>query len=254
MSTKHYNIKYLENTGEFLKKLKEFSYEPFLKCQPGLIVDVGCGTGMDVINMANLIGKSGNLMGIDHDQTMIDKANLSKGNLANVEFLVSEVNSLPLMDDSVEGLRAERLIQHLTEPQSAIGEMYRVLKKNQPLVIVETDWAGLTIYNEHTEAAKKLTEYLTEVKINNGYASRKLTSYLKNAGFNTISISIFSFVIKSLKEANEYLWLEHILNEATKKGYLSTDENNEFVNSLKSADENGYFACCLNMVIANCIK
>ncbi|MDB5013537.1 MAG: hypothetical protein JWQ25_1739 [Daejeonella sp.] len=254
MSTKHYNIKYLENTGEFLKKLKEFSYEPFLICQEGLIVDVGCGTGMDVINMANLVGKQANVMGIDHDSTMIAKANSSKGKLENVEFLVSEVNSLPLADDSVDGLRAERLIQHLTEPQAAIGEMYRVLKKNQPLVIVETDWAGLTIYNEHTDAAKKLTEYLTEVKINNGYASRKLTSYLRNAGFNNINLSIFSFVIKSLSEANEYLWLEHILNEATEKGYLSTVENSEFVKSLKSSDENGYFSCCLNMVIANCVK
>jgi ubiquinone/menaquinone biosynthesis C-methylase UbiE len=225
MSTKHYNIKYLENTGEFLKKFKEFSYEPFLNCREGLIVDVGCGTGIDVINMANSIGKNANFIGIDHDQAMIDKANLSKGSLNNVEFLNSEVNSLPLMDNSVEGLRAERLLQHLTEPDGAIGEMYRVLKKNQPLVIAETDWAGLTIYNEHTNAASKLT-----------------------------NITIFSFVIKSLKEANEYLWLEHILNEATEKGYLSTAENNEFVASLKSSDENGYFSCCLNMVIANCIK
>lgn len=254
MSTKHYNIKYLENTGEFLKKFKEFSYEPFLNCREGLIVDVGCGTGIDVINMANSIGKNANFIGIDHDQAMIDKANLSKGSLNNVEFLNSEVNSLPLMDNSVEGLRAERLLQHLTEPDGAIGEMYRVLKKNQPLVIAETDWAGLTIYNEHTNAASKLTKYLTEVKINNGYASRKLTSYLRRAGFNNINITIFSFVIKSLKEANEYLWLEHILNEATEKEYLSTSEHNEFVASLKSSDENGYFSCCLNMVIANCIK
>ncbi|MDB5118901.1 MAG: hypothetical protein JWN56_119 [Sphingobacteriales bacterium] len=254
MSTKHYNIKYLENTGQFLKNLKEFSYKPFTTYHQGLIVDVGCGTGMDVINMANLLGEQINVLGIDHDPVMIQKANSSKGDLKNVEFSVSEVNSIALADESVTGLRAERLIQHLKDPEQAVAEMYRVLKKDHPLVIVETDWAGLTIYNEHTDAAKKLTDYLTEIKINNGYASRKLTSYLRGAGFNDIRISIFSFVLKSLSEANEYLWLEHILNEATDKGYLSKAENEEFVNSLKTSDENGYFACCLNMVIANCIK
>lgn len=252
MSEKHYNINYLENTGLFLKNLKQHSYNPFQE-KSGPILDLGCGTGLDVIKMSEIFNPT-EIVGIDHDPLMLDKARSAAKDNSNVKFIQSESDNIPYGNNFFEGIRAERLIQHLKNPQKTIEEVHRSLKKDHPFVIIETDWAGLVIYNEHNAVSNKINKFLTEEKINNGYASRKLTFYLKEAGFKDINIEVFPFVLKTLKEANEYLWLEIIINEASEKGFLTKNEKDLFIESLKDADVRNYFACSINMVIVSSTK
>lgn len=252
MSEKHYNINYLENTGLFLKNLKQHSYQPF-KEEKGAILDLGCGTGLDVIKLSEIL-PSAKVVGIDHDPVMLDKGIAESKDNPNIEFIQSESNNIPFKDDFFAGVRAERLIQHLKSPNETIQEVYRVLMPEHSFAIIETDWAGLAIYNENSDIANKINKFLTEDKINNGYASRKLAFYLKEAGFRNINIEFFPFVLKKLKEANEYLWLEIIINEASEKGFLTKDEKDLFIDSLKDADSKNHFACSINMVIVTSVK
>jgi len=252
MSEKHYNINYLEDTGLFLKNLKLHSYHPFRDMR-GPILDLGCGTGLDVIKMSENFNFS-KVVGIDHDPIMLKKGMSECKNNSNIEFICSESDNIPFDDGFFEGIRAERLIQHLKNPEKTIKEVFRAIMPGHPFAIIETDWTGLTIYNENIEIASEINKFLTEEKINNGYASRKLTHYLKEAGFRNINIEVFPFVLKSLKEANDYLWLEIIINEASEKGFLSKHEKNLFIESLREADSKNYFACSINMVIVTSVK
>jgi len=173
MANKHYNINYLEDTGRFLKSLKEYSYQPFTQINNGTIIDLGCGTGADVSNLGKLLGSQVTVIGIDHDETMLNKAESSFSDQENIKFILSEANVIPFENETVSGLRAERLVQHIAAPENTIFEIHRVLKKGHPLVLVETDWPSLTFYNEHLAIEKKIIQYLTEKKINNGLAARK---------------------------------------------------------------------------------
>jgi len=254
MSEKHYNINYLEDTGRFLKTLKEYSYHPFTHISNGTVIDLGCGTGMDVSNLGKLLGNEVKVVGLDHDETMLNKGRSSFAGQDNIQFILSEANAIPFESDSVSGLRAERLIQHLKEPENTIGEMHRVLKKGHPLVIVETDWSSLTFYNGHLSIENKIVQYLTDKKINNGLAARKLTAYAEAAEFINIHMEIFPFIIKSLKEANEYLWIELMINEALNENFITRQERDEFLLALHHADEKNYFACSINVVIVSSVK
>lgn len=254
MANKHYNISYLEDTGRVLKDLKKHSYSPFVPINQGIIIDLGCGTGLDAINMAGLVSDNVKIIGIDHDPEMLDKAKASSKNIKNIDFILSEAYSIPYQDGSIAGLRAERLMQHLKEPEKAIQEIHRVLKKDHPLLIVETDWRSLALYNEHVEIEEKLNQYLTKEKVNNGTAARKLNSYLENSNFRNIQLEVFPFVVKSLKEANEYLWIGHILKEMEEKNYIGQEEYDLFTRSLEKADKKNYFACSINLVVVSSIK
>lgn len=254
MSTKHYNTDYLEDTGAFFKSLKEYSYQPFSMLKQGHIVDLGCGTGMDVITMAKLFGENISVTGIDHDLIMLNKGIEGAEGLQNADFVLSEAYPINFDSSSVSGVRAERLVQHLKEPMKVINEIHRVLQPGGPCVIVESDWPGLLFYNQHSKIEQKIIRYLSEQKVNNGYAARNLTSYLKAANFNVIKIEIFPFVLKSLKQANEYLWFDKILNETVKQQVISKDEFDLFNQAMIEADGSGYFACSMNMVVATAIK
>ena len=253
MSQKHYNANYLENTGEFLKSLKESTYQPFLEIEEGTIIDLGCGTGIDVLNMDAVLSRKIKLVGIDHDDAMLEKGRAANAS-DRVAFIQSEATNIPFASDSIAGLRAERLVQHLAHPEKVFDEIHRVLQKDHPLVIVETDWSGLIFYDENIAVQQKVIDYLTNIKINNGFASRKLIGYLRNSGFSNINIQVVPFILKTLEEANNYLWIEVILNEAKEKGYLSEEEHSEFVKSLKLSDKEACFACSINIVVVSSKK
>ncbi len=254
MSDKHYGISYLEGTASVLKNLKEYSYNSFRHIPQGAILELGCGTGFDAVNLANLLGSGVKVTGIDHDPQMIEKAKASGIDTLNVDFILSEVNPIPFDGSSLDGVRTERLIQHLSEPIQVINEIYRVLKPGRPLVIVETDWGSLSFYNADIDIEKKVNRYLTREKVNNGAAAKQLTGYLENAGFRNIRLEIFPFVLKSLKDAFTYLLIDQSLAEMKSSGELSNEEFTAFTFSLQRADAGNYFACSINLVVISAEK
>lgn len=254
MDTKHYGAGYLMDTGDFLKQLKIHSYTPFNTIKEGVVVDLGCGTGMDAINLANMLGHNVLVVGLDHDKALIEHAKTSSVEVKNVDFVQGEVNQLSFTDNSIAGIRMERVIQHLPEAPKMFAEVHRVLREGQPLVIVETIWNSLTFYSKHVGIEAKICHYLTEEKVNNGWAGNKLTSDLLTQGFKQVQLQTFCMVARSKEEANRYLFLDKILLEMVEKGKLSTAEMEEFQNTLDQADEAGCFLVSMNLVIAEAKK
>src|SRR5262245_24992811 len=77
--------------------------------RPGeVVVDLGCGGGLDVFLAAAKVGPSGKAIGIDMTTEMLDLArqNAEKGvngqPIANVEFHQATIDNLPLPDSSVD--------------------------------------------------------------------------------------------------------------------------------------------------------
>ncbi|MDB4921631.1 methyltransferase domain-containing protein [Mucilaginibacter sp.] len=254
MVNKHYDINYLQNSRRLLVNLKEHSYNFFRSINNGTIIDLGCGAGNDVIELAKITGKDLKIIGVDHDPAMLQQAKEDSNEISNVDFILSEAYPLPFEDETISGLRTERLIQHLNNPEKVISEIHRILKKDHPLVIIETDWNSLSFYTEFIETQKKVNTYLTNVKVNNGFAATKLMSYLQLSNFKDLKFEIHPFVVNTLKEANEYFWIEKMIQEATEKGYIKEHEYKAFYKALQIADDENYFACSINLVLASCIK
>ena len=250
MSEKHYDINYLQNSRRLLLNLKERSYVLFKDVTQGTMVDLGCGAGKDVIELAKQNGPGVKVTGVDHDPVMIEQGKTDSKDIDNVSFILSEAFPLPFEDNSLTGLRTERVIQHLKAPEQVIGEVHRILAPGSPFVIIETDWHSLAFFTEFIDIEKKINAYLTDVKVNNGFASRKLTSYLKKQSFNNIKAEIHPIVVSTLQEANDYFWIEKMVKEALEKGYITEKEYTDFYTALQTADENGYFAASINMIVA----
>lgn len=75
--------------AEYGKKLLEF----VPKNDGQAILDLGCGTGILTVQLANLCNK---IVGVDSSQSMIDKA---KEQFGNVEFMVSDAIALPFENE-----------------------------------------------------------------------------------------------------------------------------------------------------------
>lgn len=234
--------------------VKQYSYGFFEQITKGNIVDLGCGSGIDVCEMAEKMGPSVQITGVDHDSEMIKVAREKAIKQVNTTFICSEASPLPFEKESVDGLRAERLMQHLKNPKEVTGEIHRVLKKNAPVVIVETDWQGMTCYTGHTVVENKIQQYLVQEKTNNGLASRRILDYLKQQSFKGAKKSIFPILLSSLKEANAVLKLEEIVAEMKNKNQLDSAEVEGFISTLREQDAENSFACSVDLLVFSAVK
>ncbi|CAE6499470.1 unnamed protein product [Rhizoctonia solani] len=108
--------------------------------RPGeVVVDLGCGGGMDVILASDKVGNSGKVYGIDMSEDMlaVAKKNIQARNLTNVELIHSSIDNLPLPSNTVDCIISNCVLNLIPgdEKQATLGEAYRVLKSGGRLAI-----------------------------------------------------------------------------------------------------------------------
>ena len=99
--------------------------------QPGeVVLDLGCGAGLDVLLAAQKVGPTGRAIGIDMTDDMLDRAraNAEKAGLSNVELHFAEIESLPLEDNSVDCVNSNCVLNLVPDKSIAFAEIFRVLK------------------------------------------------------------------------------------------------------------------------------
>ena len=113
-------------------------------------LDVGCGYGADVIELAARLKPGGRATGIDISDTMIAEAKRrATGTRLNVTFRTGDALALPLEDDTVDICRIETVLHHLGDPETAITEMARVTRPGGRIAALEFDLE--TMYLDHPD-------------------------------------------------------------------------------------------------------
>jgi arsenite methyltransferase len=106
--------------------------------RPGeVVVDLGCGGGLDVFLAAAKVGPTGRAIGIDMTAEMVDLArrNAARQSLTNVEFHLANIDQLPLADASVDCVISNCVINLAPDKPAVLHEIARVLKPAGRLAI-----------------------------------------------------------------------------------------------------------------------
>lgn len=153
--------------------------------QPGEVcLDLGSGRGNDVIRMAEEAGENGFAYGIDLSDGMVKKArtNLEKFGVTNAEIIQSEMESLPLKDNSVDVTISNCTINHSSNKEAVWSEVFRVLKPGGRFVVSDI-YATAPIADEYRNDPQAVAECWA------GAVTRaEYLTMLEETGFTNIKI------------------------------------------------------------------
>jgi ubiquinone/menaquinone biosynthesis C-methylase UbiE len=114
-----------------------------LNIQKGdFVLDVGCGTGLQAMNVSEIIGLSGHLTGIDPSTQRIELARKKFGGdpQGNVRFLVGKAEDLSdVPDNSINRAYFCSSFHWVDDKRSALREIFRVLAPGGRVGMTTTD-------------------------------------------------------------------------------------------------------------------
>ena len=104
------------------------------------VLDVGCGTGADLIAIAERLPQDGGATGIDVSESMTAEARRRASGLdLNISFDSGAAANLPYDDASFGACRAATVLQHVPDADQVIREMIRVTRPGGRVAALEFD-------------------------------------------------------------------------------------------------------------------
>lgn len=209
------------------------------------ILDVGCGLGDDVMELAQIVGPEGLVVGIDKSEGLIEKARQrSKEYEHAIEFHVEDAHQLSFENNTFDGCTASRVFMHLPDRQKVLSEMIRVTRTGGRIVVGDPDWDTLIVEVPDMILTRKIL-YNPSNQCVNPWAGREHFKLFKEAGLVEISVDPATIAITDYALADQLFNLEQKALALGEAGIISLSDTTKWVDYLKQADQAGYFFCAL---------
>jgi len=112
----------------------------FANLQPGdVVVDFGCGAGIDVILSAHKVGEKGKVIGLDFTPQMIERAKQTVAEAGlkdrDIELRVADIGNLELPNNLADVVTSNCVINLCPDKEKIYQEALRILRPNGRLAI-----------------------------------------------------------------------------------------------------------------------
>lgn len=240
-------VDYLERAAISLEPLKAQLRARVARGGTGLVLDLGCGAGHDLAGFDEAGVSS---VGLEPSRTMLARASSRRRRLdAGFSLVAGRGEELPLRTRSVRGCLADRVLQHVPEPERVLAEVVRVLRPGGSVAIFEPDWGSLTIDADDQEAVEALVAQLAS-----GAPSRRIGLHLRRllveAGFMEVTCRLDPATPQSCEALGRLTNLEPPFERMVSEGGVSGDRVGAFRRQLEERSRQGCFFATLNRVIA----
>jgi SAM-dependent methyltransferase len=112
----------------------------YARPSPGQVVlDVGCGAGIDTLLAARAVGPQGRVIALDMTPAMLERTSrhAAEAGLGNVEVQAGLMEALPLAEASVDVVVTNGVLNLSTRKSRALAEMLRVLRPGGRLALAD---------------------------------------------------------------------------------------------------------------------
>ncbi|MGD1840766.1 MAG: arsenite methyltransferase [Thermonemataceae bacterium] len=180
--------------------------------QDHTVLDLGAGAGNDVFVARSLVGAGGKVIGVDMTPAMIEKANANKQKLGyeNVEFILADIENLPLVENSIDVVISNCVLNLVSDKLATYQGIHKVLKPSGHFCISDIVVSG-PLTSKMNEIVELYAGCIAGAMVKVDYLAT-----IEKAGFKDATVE---------KEKTVYLPDDFLLQ------YLNAAELREFRNS-----------------------
>ena len=187
-------LRFLGYPDEDLEKLPRTATESFAgvgypfatrSIRPGdTVLDIGSGSGTDVLYASLEVGPKGRVMGLDFTPAMIEKAraNIRRMGADQVLILEGSAAKIPLPDASVDVVTSNGVLNLVPDKPTAFREIFRVLKPGGRLQLADI------VVQEDVGAVCGLNPQLWADCIGGAAVEAEYLKLIREAGFEGVDI------------------------------------------------------------------
>jgi SAM-dependent methyltransferase len=222
--------------------------ELWTKAEFGLgqqIVDIGCGPGFATLDLAKLVGKNGRIYAVDSSEKYINylENQLNVSTFQNVTTQLSDVHSLKLPENGLDGAFARWVLCFVKNPERVLAEVHRCLKPGGRFVIQDYfNYLAVKLYPKPDVFHALFEAYYESVRAQGGSydIAGLLPEMLMRHGFN---ITFLKPVVR-LARPNTRIWNwvklfnQSFFPKLVEQGLLSKVQTERFLFEWNSLENN----------------
>lgn len=220
--------------------LRARSYE-LLRLHPdATVVDVGCGTGRAVAELAEGGARA---IGVDLDPTMLTAA---RSRFPHIDVRAADVAELPLADGQAHDYRADKLYHVLPEPSAALTESRRVLAPGGRVVLLGQDWDTIVIDSDQPDITRRIVHARADT-LPHPRIARSYRNLLLDAGFHDVEFEVSTPIFT---DATTLPLLTGHANAARRTGAINDEQFDAWVDEQTRRAAAGRLMVAIPMFVA----
>jgi SAM-dependent methyltransferase len=156
------------------------------------VLEAGCGTGAQTLFLAGCHPEV-DFVSIDIEAGSLGRARAAtrRAGLANVAFQQADILHLPFAPASFDHVFVCFVLEHLADPQAALGSLKGVLRPGGSITVIEGDHGSFYCHPE-SEAARRCVRCLVEIQASLGgdaLIGRRLYPLLVEAQYGDVTVT-----------------------------------------------------------------
>lgn len=128
-------------TNPEIQRVRRVAWDALSPVPGRCVLDAGCGAG-EVARELAAFGVE--VVALDHSTATVAAA-ADRHDGSSVRYVTGDVTDLDFPDATFDGVRCERVLQHLADPDRAIVELARVTRPGGRVCLVDTDWESVAV-------------------------------------------------------------------------------------------------------------
>ena len=218
------------------------------------VIDIGTGPGFLAREMADRVGHTGEVLGVDMSEPMLQLARERCAGLSQVRFESADATRLPAPDARFDVAASVQVFEYVVDVEAALVEMHRILRPGGRGAIVTTDWRTLA-WNSSDEGRMQRVMGAFAEHCAHQDLPRWLGPKLRSVGFEVVGEQVLpQFNPTFDHHTYSALLAVAIASFVAGRAGITADEAAEWASDVHRMGTQGNYFFCLNQYLFSVVR